>query len=331
MILVTGGAGYIGSHATKYLLDKGFQVVIIDNLSTGNFGAIDKRAVFINGDFGNQELLETVFRKYPIMGIMHFAADCLVEESVLNPLKYYQNNVGKTINLIETMLKYKIKNLIFSSTCATYGIPSNYPISEKTPQLPINPYGMSKLMIEQIIKDISEAKNLNYVILRYFNVAGADISGQIGESHVPETHLIPNVLKHLQGKSPFINVYGNHYETEDGTCIRDYIHVTDLCNAHILGLEYLIKNSDKKVTEVFNVGNEKGYSVLEIIRACEEITGMKARINLLEERKGDPPKLVASSEKIKKVLGWVPMFELKQVVQSAWTWHRNNPNGFEEV
>jgi UDP-glucose 4-epimerase len=329
MILVTGGAGYIGSHATKYLLDKGYQVLVIDNLSTGNFKAIDKRATFIEGDIGNITLLENIFEKLRIEGIMHFAANCLVEESVHNPIKYYQNNVGKTLNLIEVMLNYNIKNLIFSSTCATYGKPSRYPISEQTPQTPINPYGKSKLMIEQILKDISERKGLNYVIFRYFNVAGADTSGSIGESHEPETHLIPNILRHLQGKINFINVYGNKYNTVDGTCIRDYIHVTDLCNAHILGLEYLIGNSNKQINEVFNIGSEKGYSVLEIIRVCEEITGINANINFLPGRKGDPPKLVASSDKIKNLFRWSPQFDLKQIVQTAWNWHQKNPNGFD--
>jgi UDP-glucose 4-epimerase len=328
MILVTGGAGYIGSHATKELLNKGYKVIVIDNLSTGNIEAIDKRAIFIEGDLGNSELLEKIFKSYNIEGVMHFAANCLVEESVNKPLKYYQNNVGKSLNLILAMLENNIKNFIFSSTCATYGTPSIYPISEQTPQLPINPYGKSKLMLEQILRDISDAHELNYVIFRYFNVAGADSSGLIGEDHEPETHLIPNILKHLQGKIDSIKVFGNQYATSDGTCIRDYIHVTDLCNAHILGLEYLLNHQDKKIMEVFNLGSEKGYSVLEIIQECEKITGVKANIKYFPGRKGDPSKLVASSQKIKRILGWLPQNKLKQIIETAWKWHKNHPDGY---
>jgi UDP-glucose 4-epimerase len=330
VILVTGGAGYIGSHVTRDLLDKGNQVIVVDNLTTGHLEAIDKRAIFIFGDIGDNNLLNYVFNAFPIDAVMHFAASCLVEESVNNPLKYYHNNVNKTLHLISKMLEYKINKFIFSSTCATYGIPEKLPISEHTPTNPINPYGHSKLMIERVLNDVAKSTEFNYIALRYFNVAGAHISANIGEDHHPETHLIPNVLRHLQGKSECIEVYGNDHHTSDGTCIRDYIHVSDLSRAHICSLEYLYNNPDKIVNEFFNLGTASGYSILEIIKTCEEITGEKANIKYQSKRMGDPPTLIASSNKIKDILGWEPMYNLKDIIRTAWNWHVTNPNGYKK-
>ncbi|WP_043932670.1 UDP-glucose 4-epimerase GalE [Bacillus sp. EB01] len=327
MILVTGGAGYIGSHVTKDLLDIGHKVAILDNLSTGHLKAVDKRAHFIFGDMGDEKLLDKIFSTLPIKAVMHFSANCLVGESVKNPLKYYENNVSKTLVLLKTMTQFNINKIIFSSTCATYGLPTTEVLSEDHPTNPINPYGHSKLMIETILKDLYTSTGLNFVVLRYFNAGGAHFSGEIGEDHEPETHLIPNVLKHLQGKTDSIEIFGTDYNTPDGTCIRDYIHVSDLSNAHILALEYLI--SKHKCSETFNLGNGMGYSVMDVIKTCEAVTNKRAVIQFLGRRSGDPPKLVASSEKVKKVLGWSPKYCLDQIIQSAWSWHKKYPEGFK--
>jgi UDP-glucose 4-epimerase len=329
MILVTGGAGYIGSHVVRDLADRDYSVLVLDNLSTGHIEAVDKRAKFIYGDVGDTNVLESVFNTYSIHAIMHFAASCLVGESVVNPLKYYQNNVVNTIRLLDKMIEYNIKNFIFSSTCATYGVPNQATIHELLLPNPINPYGKSKLMIETILNSISESHDFHYIALRYFNVSGAHISGEIGEDHDPETHLIPNVLRHLQGKSNDIEIFGNDYETPDGTCIRDYIHVSDLSSGHILALEYLLQNQGKKQAEIFNLGNEKGVSVLEIIKLCEQVTGAKANFKIHPRRKGDPPQLVASSKKIKELLGWTPKYDIKTTIETAWNWHQKNPKGFK--
>lgn len=328
MILVTGGAGYIGSHVTKDLLNKGYSVLVLDNLSTGHMEAIDKRATFMFGDIGDEKLLDQIFQTFSIKAVMHFSANCLVAESVDKPLKYYENNVGKTIHFITKLIKYNINNFIFSSSCATYGIPSQPILTENHPTNPINPYGKSKLMVESILQDVSCSHSLNYVILRYFNAGGADVTGTIGEDHNPETHLIPNILKHLQNKTPFIEVFGRDYPTPDGTCVRDYIHVSDLSNAHILALEYLRDNQDKRITEIFNLGNERGYSVLEVIKMCETVTNRKVNLKFQDRREGDPPHLVASSKKIKEILGWTAKYNLEQIIHSSWNWHQNYPDGF---
>ncbi|ALC92526.1 UDP-galactose-4-epimerase [Bacillus sp. FJAT-18017] len=327
MILVTGGAGYIGSHVTKDLLDKGYQVAVLDNLSTGHIQAVDKRALFFFGDLGNENRLDEIFKSLPIKAVMHFSANCLVGESVQTPLKYYQNNVCNTICILNKMLEYNVKHFVFSSTCATYGVPDSSVISENHLTSPINPYGHSKRMIEIILQDLFNSHGLNFVSLRYFNVGGAHFSGEIGEDHKPETHLIPNVFRHLQGKSDYIDVYGDNYNTPDGTCIRDYIHVLDLSRAHILALEYLVKQ--QHCSEIFNLGNELGHSVLDVIKTCEMVTGKKATIRFLERRAGDPPKLVASSEKIKRLLGWKSKYDLTQIILSAWKWHEKYPDGYE--
>lgn len=328
LILITGGAGYIGSHVSRELLDLGYQVIILDNLSTGNIKAIDKRAIFINGDIGNISILNSICSNYKIDAIMHFAANCLVGESVTHPLKYYQNNVAMPLSMLDEMIKHNIKIIIFSSTCATYGIPEKLPINEKTPNNPINPYGKSKLMFEKILQDAAKSHDISYIALRYFNVAGAHESGNIGEDHEPETHLIPNIIKHMQGKLNSIEVFGNDYDTPDGTCIRDYIHIKDLTNAHVLALEYLIK-SKENVTEVFNIGNEKGYSVLEIIKTCEKIAGIPVNMTFRPRRIGDPPILVASADKAKEILKWKPNNNLENIISSAWKWHQNHPNGYK--
>ncbi|HZG59616.1 MAG TPA: UDP-glucose 4-epimerase GalE [Anoxybacillus sp.] len=321
MILVVGGAGYIGSHLVKELVQKE-SVIVLDNLSTGHRRLVDKRAVFVKGDLGNEADLKSIFEQYPIKAVMHFAASSLVGESVANPLKYYQNNVAATLTLLQTMLKYNVKKFIFSSTAAVYGIPGVEWIDESCPTNPINPYGRSKLMVEQIIADFTNAYGLEYIVLRYFNAAGAHESGEIGEMHNPETHLIPIILQHLLGQREYISVFGTDYETPDGTCIRDYIHVTDLARAHIMALEALLKESKRSV--VYNLGSGRGYSVKEIIEKCEKITGRKANIHYTEKRLGDPARLVASSEKIYQELGWEARYSLDEIIQSAWNWHRKN-------
>ncbi|WP_066258979.1 UDP-glucose 4-epimerase GalE [Neobacillus drentensis] len=328
MILVTGGAGYIGSHVVRDLADRGYSVIVIDNLTTGHIEAVDKRAIFIRGDAGDPKLLDLIFKTYSIQAVMHFAASCLVGESVVHPLKYYQNNVVETVRLLQKMTEYQIKHFIFSSTCATYGIPNQSTIDEKLPTHPINPYGKSKLMIETMLNSISASADFNYIALRYFNVAGAHPSGEVGEDHDPETHLIPNILRHLQGKSSYIEIWGNDYATSDGTCIRDYIHVTDLSAGHILALEYLLKNQGRKTAEIFNLGNEHGVSVLEMIHLCEQVAGAKANVKIQPRRKGDPPQLVASSQKIRTVLGWAPRYDIISTIETAWNWHRKHPNGY---
>ncbi|WP_214807102.1 UDP-glucose 4-epimerase GalE [Exiguobacterium sp. s102] len=318
MILVVGGAGYIGSHVVKELLDQDKSVVVLDNLSTGFQFAVDSRAIFIQGELGDENILRSIFTNYEISAVMHFAANSLVGESVINPMKYYLNNVSATLTLLSVMIEHQVDNFVFSSTAATYGLVQEALITEKTPVQPINPYGHSKLMIEQIISDLHNADGLNYVTLRYFNAAGADPDQTIGENHNPETHLIPIVLQHLNGRRENITVYGQDYDTKDGTCIRDYIHVCDLADAHILALEGLL---NKTITEeVFNLGNGKGYSVKEIIQASEKVTGHKAKILFGIRREGDPAQLVASSEKIHEALGWMPKYSLEEIIQHAWNY-----------
>lgn len=320
MILVVGGAGYIGSHLVKELIENE-KVVVLDNLSTGHREAVDSRAIFIEGDLGNEEDIQKVFSSYPIKAVMHFAAYSLVGESVVDPLKYYQNNVSSTITLLNVMLKNNVKNFIFSSTAATYGIPEVEIIDEHTMTAPINPYGHTKLMIEQILADFSKAYGLHYIVLRYFNAAGAHESAEIGESHNPESHLIPIIIQQLLGQRDKISVFGSDYDTEDGTCIRDYIHVTDLASAHMLALEALL--TENKSTEVYNLGNGLGYSVKQVIETCEKVTGIKANVVLADRREGDPASLVASSEKIFSELGWKAERNLEKIIGDAWKWHQN--------
>lgn len=321
MILVVGGAGYIGSHFVKELI-KTKEVVILDNLSTGHRGFIHNRATFFEGDLGNPTLLESIFSKNKIDAVIHFAANSLVGESVTDPYKYYNNNVAGTLMLLNMMIKYDVKKFIFSSTAATYGIPSVEIIDESCMTNPINPYGRSKLIVEQIIEDFSKAYGLNYIVLRYFNAAGAHESSDIGEDHNPETHLIPIVLEHLLGSRDSIQIYGNNYDTPDGTCIRDYIHVTDLARAHMLALDALLNKTKKTAT--YNLGTGKGYSVKEIIDMCEKVTCKIANRVYSDRRAGDPARLVASYEKIQNELGWEPTYTLEQIIQTAWNWHQKH-------
>ncbi len=299
---------------------------MLDNLTTGHRAAVDKRAVFISGDISNRQLLNDLFDQYDITAVMHFAASCLVGESVRHPLKYYENNVGATTQLLHAMIDHGVHRFIFSSSCAIYGIPGQEIITEELPKNPINPYGKSKLMIETILHDAAESNGLSYIALRYFNAAGDHLSAEIGEDHDPETHLIPKILKHLQGASDAIDVLGNDYPTPDGTCIRDYIHVLDLTNAHVLALKYLLSNPVTRMQ--YNLGNGKGYSVKEVITECERITNVKANVHYAPRRPGDPPFLIASSSRIKQDLGWNPIYSLEDIIRSAWQWHSKHPHGY---
>ena len=317
-ILVCGGAGYIGSHTVKELVNT-YEVVVLDNLTTGFEHLIDERATFIEGDLGERAVLDNIFTTYSIDAVFHFAANSLVGESVENPLKYYRNNVSATLVLLDKMVEHGIKRFIFSSTAATYGMPDTEMITEETATNPINPYGRSKLMVEQILADIAKVHDFQYVVLRYFNAAGAHESGEIGESHDPESHLIPIVLQHLLGQRAKISVFGTDYDTADGTCVRDYIHVTDLARAHILSYEAMA--GGKIANETYNLGNGAGYSVNEIIDTCQQISGKQATIEYAPRRAGDPATLVASSDKITGALGWQPAYDLQAIISSAWAWH----------
>ena len=317
-ILVCGGAGYIGSHVNKMLNRRGYETVVFDNLVYGHREAV-KWGSFVEGDLKNPEEIEAVFERYKIEAVMHFAAYAYVGESVKDPEKYYINNVANTLNLLKAMRKHGCNKIIFSSTCATYGEPERVPITEEMPQNPINPYGASKLMVERILKDYSEAYGLKYVVLRYFNAAGADPEGEIGENHTPETHLIPLVLDAAAGVREDIKIFGTDYATRDGSCIRDYIHVEDLASAHLLALEHLNRGGK---SDFFNLGNEKGTSVLEVIQAVKGVTGKEFTATLADRREGDPATLVGSSGKAQSVLGWAPQYgDIGTIVKHAWNWH----------
>lgn len=319
MILIVGGAGYIGSHLNKEINKKGIETVIFDNLSYGHIDFV-KWGTFQKGDLGNIEDIRAVFKKYPIEAVMHFAAFTYVGESVEDPQKYYQNNVKNTLNLLQVMLEENVKYFVFSSTCATYGNPVEIPITESHPQNPINPYGKGKLMVETVLKDYSDAYGLKYASLRYFNAAGADPDGEVGELHDPETHLIPLILDVAAGRRKDIKIFGTDYDTPDGTCIRDYIHVTDLAEAHILALQYLQNGGE---SDFFNLGNGNGFSVKEVIETAEEITGKNIKAVEAERRAGDPPILVGSSQKAKETLNWNPKYdELSKIIETAWNWHK---------
>jgi len=327
-ILVLGGAGYIGSHAVYQLIEQQFDVVIIDNLQKGHKQAIHPQATFYEGDIRNKAFLRQVFDQEQIEGVMHFAADSLVGESVSVPLQYYSNNLYGTQILLEVMTEYDVKHIVFSSTAATYGEPAQVPITEDLPTNPTSPYGETKLAMEKMMKWCSNAYELNYVSLRYFNVAGAREDGTIGEDHSPETHLIPVVLEVPLGKRKSITIFGDDYDTNDGTCIRDYIHVQDLIEAHILALLYLQKGGE---STVFNLGNNQGFSVKEIITAAREVTGHPIPEVIGERRSGDPSKLVASSAKAKEILGWASTrTSVYQMIKDAWKWYQNHPHGYEE-
>ena len=320
MILIVGGAGYIGSHMNKILNQRGAETLVLDNLVYGHREAV-KWGKFIEGDLADVSLLDRIFTEYPIEAVMHFSAYAYVGESVEKPEKYYNNNVVNTLHLLDAMRRHDVKYFIFSSTCATYGEPEKMPIVEDMPQNPINPYGRTKLMVEKILEDYHRAYGLNYCALRYFNAAGADPACEIGALHAPETHLIPLVLDAAIGKRKSISVFGTDYPTLDGTCVRDYIHINDLADAHIRALEYIRKND---CSEKFNLGNGCGYSVKELIEMARKVTGKKIPVVYAERRPGDPPELIGSAEKAKRILGWEPKFDLESIMQTAWAWHQKH-------
>lgn len=329
MILITGGAGYIGSHTVLNLIEKtDYKIIIFDNLENGHIETVNTlleinpdKIIFEKGNLRNIEDIENVFNKYSIDGVIHFAAFALVEESVQNPSKYYRNNIYGTLNLLDTMIKHNVKRIVFSSTCATYGEPQYTPIDEKHPKNPINPYGYSKLAVERIMDDYDKAYGLKSIRLRYFNVAGADEKGRIGEWHEPETHLIPNILKLNDNK--VFTIFGDDYDTRDGTCIRDYVNVLDLAEAHRLSYEYLIKENK---TDVFNIGTGEGYSVKEVFEACERVLKKKIPVEIKGRRAGDPAVLYADIGKVKNVLDWKSEKSLEESIKSAYLWHINSIN-----
>jgi UDP-glucose 4-epimerase len=319
-IFVAGGAGYIGSICVELLLDEGHEVAVFDNLSEGHRLAIDERAAFIGGDLARREEISRALQEMKPDAVMHFAANALVGESMENPSKYFRNNVCAGINLLDAMRDAEVGRLVFSSTCATFGPPERVPIDETLPQRPINPYGESKLLFEKILRWYDEIHGLKFVALRYFNAAGA--TEKFGEDHRCETHLIPNVLKVALGKKPQVEIFGTDYETPDGTCIRDYIHILDLSRAHILAL-------GAKESAFYNLGTGGGASVREVIDVCREVSGNKIPIVEKPRRPGDPPRLIAASEKIKRELGWKPQYEdLRAIIESAWRWHQKFPDGY---
>ena len=328
-LLVLGGAGYIGSHTAVELLDRGHEVVIADNLITGYKQAVPKEAVFYQGDIRDYNFLNNLFKTEKIDAVIHFAAFSLVGESVTNPLKYYENNLYGTKVLLQAMIDNNVDKIVFSSTAATYGEPENIPILESDRTCPTNPYGETKLAMEKMMKWSANAYQLRYVSLRYFNACGAHKSGKLGEAHNPESHLIPLVLQVPNGKRESVSIYGTDYDTPDGTCIRDYIHVTDLAEAHILAVEYLMKGGE---SNIFNLGNGVGYSVREVIETARKVTGHPIPAVEIPRRAGDPARLVASGEKAKMVLGWEPKItSLEDIIRSAWVWHSTHPNGYNEI
>jgi UDP-glucose 4-epimerase len=317
VILVTGGAGYIGSHAVKELRKQGYHALVYDNLSTGHQWAV-KKDELIKGDLADREYVQSVLEKEKPIAVMHFAASSLVGESIERPELYFRNNVINTLNLLEAMLTNGVKYFIFSSTAAVYGNPHQVPIPEDHPLEPVNPYGEGKIVVEKALRWYGEIHGFKYISLRYFNAAGADPEGELGEAHDPETHLIPRILEVALGEQPSIEIYGLDYDTPDGTCIRDYIHVTDLAQAHILALEALLNGHSSRV---YNLGNQRGFSVKEVVEAAREVTGHPIPTKESPRRPGDPPVLVAGSERIKNELGWKPQYDdLKTILETAWDW-----------
>ncbi len=324
-ILVTGGAGYIGSVVTEDLRKKGESIIVIDNLVHGHAKSVDDSIPFYKGNIGDKDLIQKILSKHEIDACMHFSAFAYVGESVDNPRKYWENNVSQTIGLLDTLLENDVKKFIFSSTCASYGEPNYIPIDEKHPQKPTNPYGWTKFTVERILESYDVADDLRFIALRYFNACGA--TDTHGEDHEPETHLIPLVLQTALGIREKIMIFGDDYDTPDGTAVRDYIHITDLARAHILALEHL-RNGGK--SDCINLGNGSGFSVKEVIETARKVTGKEIRSEIAPRRAGDPSKLVGDATKAKDVLGWNPQFEeLEKIIESAWTWHQNNPNGYE--
>ncbi|MFU0789927.1 UDP-glucose 4-epimerase GalE [Cerasibacillus sp. JNUCC 74] len=325
-ILVLGGAGYIGSHAVYQLIDKGKDVIVIDNLETGHSQSVHPQATFYEGDIRDINFLRTVFKRESIEAVIHFAANSLVGESMEQPLKYFDNNVYGTQVLLQAMTEFNIKYIVFSSTAATYGEPEQVPITEDMPTHPTSTYGETKLTMEKMMKWVQKAHDIRYVSLRYFNVAGARETGEIGEDHQPETHLIPIVLQTALGKRDHITIFGDDYDTKDGTCIRDYIHVEDLIDAHLLALAYLQRGGH---SDVFNLGSSQGFSVKEIIDSARKVTGKEIPAQIGTRRAGDPSILIASSAKAKKVLGWNPArTSITKIINDAWNWHLSHPDGY---
>ena len=327
-ILVLGGAGYIGSHTVYELIENGEDVAIIDNLQTGHIKAVHPKARFYKGDIRNREFLDSVFAKEKIDAVIHFAAYSLVGESMEKPLKYYENNLCGTKILLDSMVANGINKIVFSSTAATYGEPESLPILETDKTEPTNPYGETKLAMEKMFKWVGRAHNINFVSLRYFNACGAHVSGKIGEDHAVETHLIPLILQVPNNKREHIYIFGDDYNTKNGTCIRDYIHVTDLAQAHILAVKYLRNGGN---SDIFNLGNGIGFSVKEVIETARKVTGHPIPAQISPRRAGDPAKLIASSNKARKILGWKPEHaELEEIIATAWNWHKKHPNGYND-
>lgn len=325
-ILVLGGAGYIGSHTVYALIEKGVDVVVIDNLETGHIEAVHEKARFYKGDIRDRAFVDSVLDKEKIDAVIHFAANSLVGESMVNPLKYYDNNVNGTKVLLQSMVAYGLDKIVFSSTAATYGEPEKVPILETDRTEPTNTYGETKLAMEKMFKWTDRAHGLKYVSLRYFNACGAHVSGKIGEAHSPETHLIPLILQVPLGQREYISIFGDDYDTSDGTCIRDYIHVTDLAQAHILAVDYLMKGNE---SNIFNLGNGVGFTVKEVIDTARKVTGHEIPARIAERRAGDPARLIASSDKARQVLLWKPEHaDLEEIISTAWNWHKNHPNGY---
>lgn len=325
-IAVLGGAGYIGSHTVAQLIKAGQDVVVLDNLITGHKRAVDPKARFYQGDIRDYHFLSQVFSQEKIDGVIHFAAFSIVPESMKDPLKYFDNNTGGMITLLEAMHQFGIKKIVFSSTAATYGEPKQVPIHEDDPQVPTNPYGESKLAMEKIIKWADVAYGIKFVALRYFNVAGAMPDGSIGEDHHPETHLIPIILQAAAGTRDGLQIFGDDYPTKDGTNVRDYVHVVDLADAHILAMQYLADGHD---SNAFNLGSATGFSNLEILNAARKVTGQPIPAKIGPRRPGDPSTLIAASDKARTILGWKPKFDdVEQVIATAWNWHQTHPEGF---
>lgn len=329
-ILVLGGAGYIGSHMVDRLIEKGEEeVVVVDSLVTGHRAAVHPDATFYEGDLADQDFMRKVFTENPdVDAVIHFAAYSLVAESMEKPLKYFDNNTAGMVKLLEVMNEFDVKYIVFSSTAATYGIPDEIPIKETTPQRPINPYGESKLMMETIMKWSDQAYGIKFVPLRYFNVAGAKPDGSIGEDHGPETHLLPIILQVAQGVREKIMIFGDDYNTPDGTNVRDYVHPFDLADAHLLAVNYLRAGNE---SAAFNLGSSTGFSNLQILEAARKVTGKEIPAELADRRPGDPDTLIASSEKAREVLGWKPEFDdIEKIIASAWAWHSSHPNGYND-
>ena len=325
-ILVLGGAGYIGSHTVYALIEKGVDVVVIDNLETGHIEAVHEKARFYKGDIRDRAFVDSVLDKEKIDAVIHFAANSLVGERMVNPLKYYDNNVNGTKVLLQSMVAHGLDKIVFSSTAATYGEPEKVPILETDRTEPTNTYGETKLAMEKMFKWTDRAHGLKYVSLRYFNACGAHVSGKIGEAHSPETHLIPLILQVPLGQREYISIFGDDYDTSDGTCIRDYIHVTDLAQAHILAVDYLMKGNE---SNIFNLGNGVGFTVKEVIDTARKVTGHEIPAKIAERRAGDPARLIASSDKARQVLLWKPEHaDLEEIISTAWNWHKNHPNGY---